>query len=301
MSHIVPSHPIAGAHNAVHSAAFLATVQAWHGDTTAHHAHLNRPTHFETSTSNRLYAILKTFFKHSRLKHDPSKDTRQGGTLSNFTTFSFAQKWDIAGLFNKSLILSQYHMNPTFSNGHNFVKIKHKLLWNMMTHHNKTLKCFMVYCIIAVISKYDGMMQRMMQRFLLQQKIKFQIWCNPTLDEHIASVICSQKLRRELLKCCESIFNPVSRFAWQMSLLSLVLAAGILQTAFSVQRTFLTSLPSRFTPFHLDTTHSLAHTSDGDSFRTVATVEKRSQTAAGAVWRLLSSRLCGGAAAVWTA
>ena len=45
----------------------------------------------------------------------------------------------------------------------------------MMTHHNKTLKCFMVYCIIAVISKYDGMMQRMMQRFLLQQKIKFQI------------------------------------------------------------------------------------------------------------------------------
>ena len=40
----------------------------------------------------------------------------------------------------------------------------------MMTHQNKTLKCFMVYCIIAVISKYDGMMQLVMQHFLLQQK-----------------------------------------------------------------------------------------------------------------------------------
>ena len=40
----------------------------------------------------------------------------------------------------------------------------------MMTYQNKTLKCFMVYCIIAVISKYDGMMQLVMQHFLLQQK-----------------------------------------------------------------------------------------------------------------------------------
>ena len=71
----------------------------------------------------------------------------------------------------------------------------------MMTHQNKTLKCFMVYCIIAVISKYDGMMQLVMQHFLLQLNSA------PCYDAtrhwtHIASVICSQKLRRELLKCC---------------------------------------------------------------------------------------------------
>ena len=39
-----------------------------HHHTTQHHAHLNRPTlitTLATSTSNGLYAILKTFFKHS--------------------------------------------------------------------------------------------------------------------------------------------------------------------------------------------------------------------------------------------
>ena len=54
----------------------------------------------------------------------------------------------------------------------------------MMTHHNKTLKCFMVYCIIAVISKYAGMVQLVMQHFLLQQKFCSLLRCNPTLDTH---------------------------------------------------------------------------------------------------------------------